>query len=40
MKSLGGEQDAAFRVLGVLGQSIDLLTVPVSAIAPLRTRAS
>ncbi|MBZ0304227.1 MAG: DUF4926 domain-containing protein [Anaerolineae bacterium] len=44
----GGEQGAVLEVFNVLGESIDVVTVPVSAIAPLsadqipavRTRAS
>jgi hypothetical protein len=44
----GGEQGAILEVFTVLGESIDVVTVPVSAIAPLtsdqipavRTRAS
>lgn len=44
----GGEQGAILEVFNVLGESIDVVTVPISAIAPLtadqipavRTRAS
>ena len=32
----GGEQGAILEVFNVLGESIDVVTVPVSAIAPLR----
>lgn len=31
----GGEQGAVLEVFNVLGESIDVVTVPVSAIAPL-----
>jgi hypothetical protein len=31
----GGEQGAILEVFNVLGESIDVVTVPVSAVAPL-----
>ena len=31
----GGEQGAILEVFNVLGESIDVVTVPISAIAPL-----
>jgi len=32
----GGEEGAILEVLNAVGESIDVITVPVSAIAPLR----